>query len=1045
MLKHLLSLAALFIVGAATAQSPLWLRGSAISPDGKTIAFTYKGNIFTVPVTGGKAKAITTNAAHDTRPVWSPDSKKIAFASNRDGSFNVFLTSAEGGVAKKITTNSSNEYPVTFADANTILFTAGTVADAKSDMFPSGTFFQVWSVDTKGSRPQLYNSLPLDNIAVKNGKVLYNDVKGYEDPWRKHHTSSITRDVWLLENGKYKKLTDFKGEDRNPVWASDGTTYYYLSEQDGTFNVYKNSINGGKAQQVTAHKKHPVRYLSIADDGTMAYSYDGELYTVKDGGKPQKIAVEIVADEFEPEVRTQFLSGGVGQMAVSPSGKEIAFIVRGDVYVTSTDYNTTKRITNTPEQERDVDFSPDGRSILYSSERNGIWNIYQSSIVREGEKQFTYATDIVEKPVTNAKVASFQGRYSPDGKQIAYLEDRTTLKVADLATGKSRTILDGKFNYSYSDGDQYFTWSPDGKYILSKYIGIGGWNNPDMALIEVANGNVTNLTESGYSDGGGKWVLDGRAMLWGSDRAGMRSHGSWGATADAYLMFFDDEAYDRFRMTKEEAEVNPKDTTKKELKLDLDNRRNRIIRVTGNSSSLADFVLSKDGNKLYYLTSFEGQPDLWERDFKENTTKILVKGAGWGSLTPDKEGKNIYMASGGGLKKIEVASGKVTPIAFNAQFDHKAAAERQYIFEHAWQQVADKFYVVDIHGVDWKGYREAYSRFLPYINNNFDFAEMLGEMLGELNGSHTGARYRPFGGAALAVASLGAFFDNGHKGDGLLIEEIIAGSPLQKYGSKVQKGEIITKIDGTQISAGADYNSLLAGKAGKQIELTIYNPTTKHTYNQPIKAISQGENGELLYRRWVQQRRDMVSQISGGKVGYVHVRGMNSESFREVYAELLGRYRQCDAVVIDTRHNGGGWLHDDLATLLSGKEYQKFTPRGNYIGSDPYNKWTKPSIVLQCEDNYSNAHGFPWLYKELGIGKLVGAPVPGTMTAVWWETQIDPSLVFGIPQVAVQDMRGKYHENTELQPDIEVYNRPEEVLAGKDYQLEVAVKELMKK
>ena len=211
-----------------------------------------------------------------------------------------------------------------------------------------------------------------------------------------------------------------------------------------------------------------------------------------------------------------------------------------------------------------------------------------------------------------------------------------------------------------------------------------------------------------------------------------------------------------------------------------------------------------------------------------------------------------------------------------------------------------------------------------------------------------------------------------------------------------------------------------------------------------IKAISSGEQSNLLYKRWVERCRKNVDKLSGGRIGYVHVKGMGSQSFREVYSELLGRCRNKEAVIVDTRHNGGGWLHDDLATLLSGKEYQRFVPRGQYIGSDPFNKWLKPSCVLICEDNYSNAHGFPWVYKELKIGKLIGAPVPGTMTAVWWETQIDPTIVFGIPQVGCMDMRGQYMENKQLEPDIKVYNSPEKSLKGEDEQLAAAVKEMLK-
>ena len=225
--------------------------------------------------------------------------------------------------------------------------------------------------------------------------------------------------------------------------------------------------------------------------------------------------------------------------------------------------------------------------------------------------------------------------------------------------------------------------------------------------------------------------------------------------------------------------------------------------------------------------------------------------------------------------------------------------------------------------------------------------------------------------------------------------------------------------------------------------LSVYDPTSKQRFEEQVRAIGNGQQSNLLYKRWIENCQETVDKLSNGQIGYVHVRGMNSESFREVYSALLGRCRNKKAVIVDTRHNGGGWLHDDLATLLSGKEYQRFEPRGQYIGSDPYNKWTKPSCVLMCEDNYSNAHGFPWVYKTLGIGKLIGAPVPGTMTAVWWETQIDPTLVFGIPQVGVKDMQGNYLENQQLQPDVEVYNTPQAQISGEDTQLKRAVEVML--
>lgn len=1056
---------------AATAQNnPLWLRNSVISPDGSAVAFTYKGNIYTVPVSGGRATQLTSHTSYDTRPVWSPDGQNIAFASNREGGFDVFVVSRDGGTARRLTSHSANEYPEAFLDNQTVLFSAAILPVAENQQFPSPMFTQLYRVDLDGNRPSVYSPLHMENIAIRGNKILYTDKKGYEDTWRKHHTSSVTRDVWLYDAGNksHRKLSTYKGENRNAVWSADGHSYYYLSEQNGSFNVYKSPINGGSATQLTHFKDHPVRFLSADKNDNLCFSFNGELYYARNGAAPQKIDIRIISDDFERDVRQQTLTSGARSIAVSPNGKEIAFIARGDVFVTSVEFATTKRITDTPEQERDVEFSPDGRSLVYSAERGDTWNIYKTDLVRKEDNAFVYARELKETQLTNTATPSFQPLFSPDGKEIAYLENRTEIRVLNLASNQSRKVMDGKYNYSYSDGDQWFRWSPDGKWILSDYIGTGGWNNKDVALISTdGNGQITNLTESGYTDVSARWVLKGGAILFFSDRSGFRSHGSWGAQYDAYLMFLTPEAYDDFKLNKEERELKKeqekeqekeaeseekdakkKDETKKDstktvepLKFDLDGRRYRVERLTRHSSSLSDAYLLKDGSKLYYLTRFENGVDLWEQDFLENTTKLLSKNVGAGSLIADKDEKNIFLVSGGAIKKIN--DGKVTNLTFSAPFNHRSAQERQYIFNHAWKQVDDKFYDPKLHGVDWKKYKAAYERFLPHIDNNFDFAELLSELLGELNASHTGARYSAPS-DRWQTASLGVFWDDSYNGNGLRIKEIMPESPLVKANSKLKPGSVVISIDGEFIEAGKNYWHLLDGKAGKRVMLTAYGPGNEDRFEEIVKPISQAQQNTLLYNRWVEQREKLVEKYSGGRIGYVHIAGMNSASFREVYKNVLGKFRNKEAIVIDTRFNGGGWLHDDLATLFSGREYQQFIPRGQYIGSDPFNKWNKPSIVVMGEGNYSNAHGFPWVYKELNIGKLVGAPVPGTMTAVWWETQIDPTLVFGIPQVTVVDMRGNVMENNQLQPDVEVYNTPESLLGNDDLQLKRAVDELMK-
>ncbi len=1077
MKKIFFSAAAFLLTGWTLAQEvPLWMRHCAISPDGTTIAFTYKGDIYTVPLNGGRATQLTTNPAYDTAPIWSPDSKHIAFASDRLGSLDVYIVGREGGIPKRLTTHSGSETPITFKDNEHVLFRASIQPSAEDIQFPSSTFSQVYEVSIKGGRPVMVSSMPMEHISIrKDGKQwLYQDKKGYEDSWRKHHVSSITRDIWMFTPGEpnsYVKLTSFRGEDRNPVWAPDGESFYYLSEEKGTFNVFRRQLGNASSTQLTKHTVNPVRFLSVADNGTLCYSYDGEIYTLVPGQQPKKVSISILADRSDRDEIRQILQNGAREMSVSPNGKEVAFIVRGDVYVTSVDYKTTKQITNTPEQERNINFSPDGRSLVYASERDGLWQIYQASLVNEDEKQFTYATDIKEERLTKSNKTSFLPQYSPDGKEVAFLEDRTAIRVINLKSRVTRTVMDKKYQYSYSDGDQWFQWSPDSKWILSDFIGIGGWNNIDVVLLKAdGKGEMHNLTQSGYNDGHAKWVLDGKAMIWDSDRAGYRSHGSWGAESDIYIMFFDLEAYEKFRMNKEDLtlfeaaekekkekeekeEPDKKDKKKKEknkaekeeeklLTFDLDNCRDRVVRLTVNSSRLGDALLSKDGSKLYYMASFEGTQDLWVHDLKENSTRILAKGIGEGTLIQAQNG-TIFVCGRGNMRKVDVTNGHTTLIDFEAFFNYRPYEERQYIFEHAWQQVKDKFYVKDLHGVDWKKYKRIYEKFLPHINNNYDFAEMLSEMLGELNASHTGARYSGQNNA-MPTAFLGVFYDDTYTGDGLKVKEIPAKSPLAIIQTKVTAGCIIEQIDGQNIKKGEDYYPLLEGKAGRKIRLTVYNPENKQRFEETVRGINSSQWYDVLYHRWVERNRAEVERLSGGRLGYVHIQGMNSESFRKTYSELLGRYRHKEAVVVDVRHNGGGWLHEDLIILLSGKEYQRFVAQGQYIGSDPFNQWTKPSCMLVGEDNYSNAHGTPQLYKALKIGKLVGAPVPGTMTAVWWETQIDPSLVFGIPQVGCVDMEGNYAENYELIPDVLIYNEPAKALRGEDDQLKAAVDTLLK-
>ena len=638
-IKRSLSLAAAVLtttIAISAQETPRWLRRSAISPDGSKVVFCYQGDIFTVSSDGGRALQITTNEAYDSDPIWTPNGKKIVFSSYRAGSKDIFITSAEGGAPKRLTDYPGNETPLCVLDGNRVLLQANIQQDALYGGYPGTP--QIWQVDENAGRPRLVTSLPIMALSVnKSGDLIYEDYKGYEDPLRKHHRSSVTRDIWLYKaadaqgerfrvtgDGAFTKLTSFAGEDRNPVFAADGKTFYYISEADGTLNVYKSSTDTPeKATQLTKFKDNPVRFLSVADNGTLCFSWNGDLYTMAEGKDPEMLRITVARDATENDVEYLTFSSGASSMAVSPDGKEIAVVIRGDVFVTSADYKTTKRITNTPEQERDVSFSKDGRELYYSAERNGHWGIYKTSLTDKREKRFTYATKFKEELVTAENETCFQPVVSPDGEWLAFLRDRTELVIKSTKDGKEKSLLKD-VNYSYSDGDQEFAWSPDSKHLLCNYQINGGWNNSDGALIDIETGEITNLTQSGYSDGNFKWALKGKAMVWQSDKDGYRSHGSWGAENDIYIMFFDGKEMTRFYRDKEDAEIakaiedgdksekklekeekkEKKDSVKQaekpeKLILDLENREFRTARLTRLSGRLGDFYPGRDKAVLH--------------------------------------------------------------------------------------------------------------------------------------------------------------------------------------------------------------------------------------------------------------------------------------------------------------------------------------------------------------------------------------------------------------------------------------------------------------
>lgn len=1063
---------------AATTQAqekPQWMRYPAISPDGKNIAFTYKGDLYKVSSSGGTAQQLTYHEAHDFMPTWSKDSKQLAFASNRYGNFDIFVMNANGGASKRLTFHSTDEFPYSFsADNNGVMFGGVRQDLAAHRQYPTGSQPELYRVPVTGGRVEQVFTIPAEYAQTsKDGsKIIYHDKKGGENEWRKHHKSSVARAIWLYDQktNKHQQLSSFYGENRNPVFDAQEKNIYYLSEESGNFNIHQMELaNPSKNTQLTQFKTFPVRFLSASTNNLLSFGYDGEIYTQEPGKQAKKLDITILTQDKSNNDGVIAINGGVREMAVSPDGKEVAFIARGEVFVTSTDGKLTKRITNTPEQERFIDFAPDGKSIIYASERNGKWRIFQTTKVRKEEPYFYASTLLTEKALVSNNEDNYMPTFSPDGKSIAFIENRRSLKTMELGSKQSVTLLNPDQLFYMQDGDQYFTWSPDSKWLLATYRPT--MSNGEVVLLD-AKGKIPmrNLTKSGFGDGEAKWVNGGKQMIWFSNRDGKKSQATSGSSEkDVYSLFFTKASWDRFNLDKDDyallkdieaSEKKAKDEAAKKAEkdpkapkpvkpdssvtFDWEGIENRKSRLTIHSSNLADAVLSKDGEKLYYLASFEKGANLWSTNLRTKETKmeIALDGAS-GSLTWDKGQKNLYLLSAGRISKINMENNKREQISLEGEVMVDANAERNYMFDHVWQRNKGMFYATNMHGADWDALRPAYQKYLPHIGNSYEFAEVLSELLGELNVSHSGARYNKNTPTDDATASLGIFMNYDYKGDGLMIDEIITGGPLDKANINVVAGMIIEKIDGQTISANQDIASYLNRKAGQFTLLELIDPKSKERQQISIKPISLGLENQLLYRRWVKKNQEEVDRLSNGQLGYVHIPGMSDGPYRNIYEEMMGKFADKKAVIIDTRFNGGGDLVADLAMFFTGEQFLTYATDQRSMGSEPTFRWTKPTLAMFNEANYSDGHCFSCGYKDLRIGKTVGMPVPGTCSFAGWELLQDGTRWGSIP-ISAKNKAGEWLENNETKPDFQVKNMPGIIDKGRDQQLEVAVQELLK-
>ena len=1046
-IKTLLSLLTLAGACGAAAQAmpenPLWLRYPAVSPDGSAIAFTAQGRIWRVPVAGGEAIPLTDADQYATRPVWSPDGSMLAFAAKKHGNLDVFIMPAGGGKITRLTYHSADDLPFAFSpDGASVYFASSRLGSPRTIL--AGSYEgsdQLYAVPALGGRSRLVLPTPALEVSPDptGRRLLYEDRPIYENEWRKGAVSDGAHDIWLhdLDRKSHVRLTDFRGEDRDPVWAPDGSGYYYLSERSGSFNVWKAGLKpGARPVQVTEHRDAAVRFLSVAGNGTLVYGLDGEIWSRPAGAKQAaRVPIRLRAGPAAPARAERNGGDYLTELQLSRDATQIAVVARGEVFVLSPATGTTRRVTATPGHEQNVSFAPDGRSVVYIAERGGDMDIYETALGDPAMTSFASPGPLVERKLVDTDGDALLPKLSPDGRLLAYIANRNSIRVLDRASGKTVTALPAGYFYSYVDEDMSFEWSADSRWITATVGSIV--TNQDIVLVAASGqGKPMFVTRSGYNDQEPQFSADGKAVLWTSGREGLRQADYTTGQLDIYLAYLTRAGFD----AKDEADGAAWQPQPGGIE-------QRTKRLTPYSLTPLAYCLTPAHDTLYLVDRAANgkavgrKVDVATGEMTEVFTHALADVYAF-----DAAGGSVYALANGAVEQTDLATGATRTFPLDTTMEVDARGEAAFWFNHFWRLTKFKFYEPTMHGRDWDALRARYARFLPHLETWEDFAEMMSELAGELNASHMGCYFLKPPPLADHTASLGLYFDDDYEGPGLRVAAVLPGGPADLPGGHLVPGTLILAIDSELINEFSNLDHLLNGLADTAVQMLIQPPGSKTTLIETVVPVTLKQAAALSYARWVEERKVLTEKLSGGRLGYVHLPAMELANYKQAYGEVIGHYRDKEGIVIDVRYNTGGNLHDQLVTLFTGEVIAGFTNRDNeVVGRIPTGRWARPTALVQNAAAYSDGSIFPHLYKRQKLGPVIGDRVPGTGTAVWWMYPMKGALKWGIPQLGARDFKTGWFENQEIVPDVAVTNDPAALAAGRDPQLEAVVRELLKK
>ncbi len=1036
-----------------------------ISPDGGEIAFVHAGDIWVVPARGGEARLLVANAANESRPVYSPDGTRLAFVSTRAGSADIWILTLADGSIRRLTFDDGAEQLDGWSRDGRWIYYSTSVHDISgmSDVYrvrsEGGTPMPV-AADRYASEFMAAPSPSGDAVAIV-GRGF-----GLSQWWRKGRSHLDESELWVVrgdgsQSPRYEQLSQRGAKQQWPMWGASGSdagSLYFVSDRTGAQNLWVKP-SAGEARAVTTFRDGRLMWPTISANGsTIAFERDFGIWTYDVASKSaREVPITVRGTAIGGGTEHLVLTAGFTDLAVSPDGKKLAFVARGEVFAApSTDAGDARRITTTSAAEAQVVWSPDSRHLAYSANRDGAWNLYL----------FDFASN-KETTLTSGRTNSVSPRFSPDGREVAFLRNARELCVVSVDTKAVRVLAHGVFGRPPFFMERAIAWSPDGKWL--GYLSGGAKLFMNAYIVALAGGDARQVS----------WLSNTRAnsLSWSGDGGfllldtGMRTEP--GALARVDLLpfspkFREDQFSALFRdetpgRTTVPAPAPPRPATdstrldssmvRRATRVVFDGIRTRLSMVPV-GVDVGVQALSADDKQVVVTSNVAGQTNLFAYSFDEFATdaavtrQVTTTPGNKGAIQFAPDGKSVWFLEQGRIVNVTLETRVVRQVAVRAELDVDFASEKWDVFNQAWEFLNDNFYDPEFHGVDWSAVHASYAPRIAGAKTPDEMRRVLSLMIGELNASHMGiGAPAPPGAPTAATGRLGLEFDRAvYEQRSLLKVTTVIPNAAAALTEGVRVGDYVLAIDGAPIARDVSLDSLLAFKVGKRVSMRVSaDPGGAGARDVAIRPRSAAFEKQMLYRAWIEVRRTLVAKLSGGRLGYVHMLDMGANALTQLNLDLDAEMHEKDGVVFDVRNNNGGFMNGYALDVLSRKPYVDMVRRGvPSVSGRPVlgqRALEKPTILLTSQATLSDGENFTEGYRAMKLGTVVGEP-----TAMWDVFTGTGVMVDGtsvrLPFMRNAQLDAAALERAARQVDIRVDRPMGESYSGRDAQLERAVQEL---